>query len=104
MTNSSDRMAAIQRNLDAKNIATREMREAVQEMLKTVRKVSTAEEFQSLNKNNASLEASVQTLAETFTILANRIQELDPGLQKKLQAKQEPAPRNTPIEYPRKRS
>jgi len=76
--------------------AENETDEAMKDMVKALKKISTANEFNAINQNEDGMLGNIKKLAQAFTIVADRIQELDPDLQKKLQAKQQPAQKNKP--------
>lgn len=62
--------------------------EAVQAMFTAVERISTPDEFKSLKNRKNDARMDVGTLAKGFTILANRIADSAPELQKKAQKTQ----------------
>lgn len=84
------------KELEQINKAVQVKDEAIEKMLTAVGNIATADESKTLDKESGGLVDNIRNLANAFTIVANRIQELDPDLQKKLQAKQQSAPKKTP--------
>jgi|GEM_PF-2051112 len=76
--------------------AVNETQGAMDDMVEALKEISTADEFKAIDQNEGGMLGNIKKLAQAFTIVADRIQELDPDLQKKLQAKQQPAQKNKP--------